>query len=405
MVYKYQEQVRIRAKQYIADLKSGGFSAELQENSFRDYCVKVSISSGTQSIGNAIIYYSPKKDSYRLGTHELKDQSYVTALEDTWFATDEIDKKQSETPSGWQIYTDGSFFAGNIGLGAVILREGEVKHEISAPVDDPDPELLKMQQVPGELYAVLSALNWLVENYVESVKIFYDYKGVEKWATGEWRAKNRYTQAYVRFIDECSIDIKWEKVTSHTGKRWNERADQLARLGASQGKQPNGDEVDLISEVDDVAKTFTDYLNSNGVDASYQGILNEQFARIIVPGKPQQNYLDIYNTKKKRLSPTWHDFRNDSLRKKAQALWNEFTLDGSKTDTLTKSDDPLGLIDYYYEILEPYKDYEFDFISLAKELQHLSHSLGMEDIEIDKSRYDFSELEEIYIRLKGQING
>lgn len=405
MAYKYQEQVRKRVKQYIADLKSAGFSAELLENTFRDYSVKVSISSGSISIGNAVIYYSPKKDSYRLVTNEVNDQSYVSELEDTWFVTNETDKKQNEETSGWHIYPDGSWIDENIGYGAVLLKDGEIEHEISAPLNELDPELLKIRQVAGELSAVRSALTWCAENGVESVEINYDYEGIEKWVTREWSAKNQYIQSYVSFIEESPIDIKWKKIVSHSGNRWNERADQLAKLGASQGKQPKCDAVDLVSEVDYIAQTFTEFLISNGVDASYQGIINGQFARIVVPGKPRDNYLDIYNTKKKPLSLAWHDFRNDSLREKAQALWDEFQLGASKTDNHSKNVDPFGLVDYYYKTLLPYRDYEFDFIDLAQELLQLSRSLGKGDFDISDICYDFSALEEIYIRLKGQING
>ena len=405
MAYKFQEQVRKRAEQFVDDLRATEFSAEILENSFRDYCVKVSISSRSKFIGNGIIYYSPKKDSYRMGTHEIEDQSYVSALEDVWFIGEDRDMHKNGEPTGWQIFPDGSHMNGIIGFGAVILKGGEVKHEISAPLEDADPDLLNLRQVAGEIFAVQSALTWLVDNGVKRVQIKYDYEGIEKWATGEWRAKNQYTQSYVSFIEACQIVIKWKKVDSHTGNRWNERADQLAKIGASQGKQSSGEEVDLVSEVDRTAQNFTEFLISNGVDASYQGVLNDQFARIVVPGKLRDNYLDIYNTKKKRLSPAWHDFRNDNFRDKAKSLWDEYRHGPSDQEKTSKADDRFNLADYYYRTLLPFRDLEFDFIDFAQELLQLSRSSGKDEFEISDIRYDFSELEEIYIRLKGQING
>jgi ribonuclease HI len=63
------------------------------------------------------------------------------------------------------------------------------------------------------------------------VDIFYDYAGVENWATKRWQAKNEFTQAYAAFVRESGIRVYWHKVKSHSGDYWNDRADELAKQG------------------------------------------------------------------------------------------------------------------------------------------------------------------------------
>ena len=42
----------------------------------------------------------------------------------------------------------------------------------------------KYRNVAGELNAALSAIELAIKNGFETITIFYDYKGIEKWATG-----------------------------------------------------------------------------------------------------------------------------------------------------------------------------------------------------------------------------
>ena len=80
--------------------------------------------------------------------------------------------------------------------------------------------------------AVQHGLSWCQEHGVEAVDVFFDYAGIENWATGRWQAKNEFTQVYARFVQMCDIIIRWHKVKSHSGNYWNDRADELAKQGA-----------------------------------------------------------------------------------------------------------------------------------------------------------------------------
>ena len=62
--------------------------------------------------------------------------------------------------------------------------------------------------------------------------MFYDYEGIEKWATGEWRAKKELNKKNMfLFIQEKRkiIDIEFIKVQAHSGVELNEEVDTLAK--------------------------------------------------------------------------------------------------------------------------------------------------------------------------------
>ena len=95
-----------------------------------------------------------------------------------------------------------------------------------------------MNNVSGEIEASLFAVNKALEYGCSSIEIFYDYTGIEYWATGVWRAKKKETMAYrdqMNFF-KGMIDIQFHHVEAHTGDRWNEKADDLA-INAVLGKK------------------------------------------------------------------------------------------------------------------------------------------------------------------------
>lgn len=86
--------------------------------------------------------------------------------------------------------------------------------------------------IVGELEAVKLAIIKAQQLKKNSVAIYYDLKNISLWATGEWRAKNRYTQEYVRFIEEASktLNICFIKVKGHSDESiYNDLADKAAK--------------------------------------------------------------------------------------------------------------------------------------------------------------------------------
>jgi viroplasmin and RNaseH domain-containing protein len=226
----------------------------------------------------------------------------------------------------YEIYVDGSYINGATGYSAVILKNGAVVDELYGAVAA--SEVNNTRQVAGELIAVREALKWCCEHSISEVSIYYDYLGIEKWATGQWKTNQPLTREYARFVRECPIKIRWHKVDSHTGNRWNDRADALAKKGAG-SIQHAAVETDLVGELIKTTEGWIEFLMVNGIDARFDRVYNEQFARVyILKGDEIVGTFDLYNTRKKRLSPYLHNFREDALKVRVENLWRNFLASG-----------------------------------------------------------------------------
>ena len=91
-------------------------------------------------------------------------------------------------------------------------------------------EFISLRNVAAELEGVKEAINWAIQYNKKIITIYFDYEGIEKWATGQWKANNNITKEYVSFIQEKKrrIDIEFVKVPAHSGVIYNEEADAIA---------------------------------------------------------------------------------------------------------------------------------------------------------------------------------
>jgi len=230
-----------------------------------------------------------------------------------------------------KIYTDGSFINGKCGFGAVISNNGTIMEEISGAVTD--PQSLRHRQVAGEVEAVLQALKWCSNNGVNECEIYFDYQGVQSWATGGWKRKTALTQTYHDLLVKSEIKIKWVKVKAHSGDPMNDKADRLAKAGcglANNEVMIKKDPLEittnvLLDQAEKIGIDFTEYLNSEDIDAYYSGTYNDMYSRVeIGSGKDRIGIVDIYNTKKKSLKPDFRGFKNDFDKKIINDFWDRF---------------------------------------------------------------------------------
>ena len=128
-------------------------------------------------------------------------------------------------------YVDGSFniSTGVYGYGGVLLcRDGSIR-----PLQGHgrDETLRTMRNVAGEIHGSMAAIQAAVDAGIASITIFYDYMGIEMWANGQWKTNKEGTRAYKAFIEAIRprIEIRFQKVAAHTGVRFNELVDQLAK--------------------------------------------------------------------------------------------------------------------------------------------------------------------------------
>lgn len=134
----------------------------------------------------------------------------------------------SETLSA---YVDGSFDSGAkcYGSGIVLVQDGNIVEELIISGDNPD--FVASYQIPGEVLGVLKAIERAKEKGYEELNVYYDYEGIEKWARGTWKANKAISRYYVSKLDEHigNFEINFKKVKAHSGNKYNERADQLAK--------------------------------------------------------------------------------------------------------------------------------------------------------------------------------
>ena len=128
-------------------------------------------------------------------------------------------------------YVDGSFniASGVYGYGGVLLcRNGSI---VPLQGHGRDNTLRTMRNVAGEIHGAMAAIQAAADAGIRSITIFYDYMGIEMWANGQWKTNKEGTRAYKTFIDGIRplINIQFRKVAAHTGVRFNELVDQLAK--------------------------------------------------------------------------------------------------------------------------------------------------------------------------------
>ncbi len=146
--------------------------------------------------------------------------------------------KESIIPSDrkdyFNIYVDGSYIEGTskfAGWAFVVVLNGELFHKESGTTK----EYAKSRQIDGECEAVIRAVDWF-EDLDESNKvgaiIHHDYEGLAHWVTGAWKARSSVAKNYVEKLPYRRIEqlgIHFKPVDAHTGDKWNDKADHLAK--------------------------------------------------------------------------------------------------------------------------------------------------------------------------------
>lgn len=127
-------------------------------------------------------------------------------------------------------YVDGSYNIATkeYSAGVVILWQGR---EITFSQKDNDPELAGMRNVAGETMGARIAMAYALEQGARTIVIYHDYEGIEKWCTNAWEAKQEGTKKYKRYYEQVAkqLEVIFVKVKAHSGDKYNEQADQLAK--------------------------------------------------------------------------------------------------------------------------------------------------------------------------------
>lgn len=143
-----------------------------------------------------------------------------------------------EEVDGVYAYIDGSFdrVQGIYGSGVVIV-DGDKKYEFKHAGNRED--YAQLHNVAGELEAAKFVMWYAVDKKIKEITLFYDYQGIEAWATGDWQANLPYTQDYVKFYNKVKtvVKVNFVKVKAHTGVELNEVVDKLAKDAIAEFKK------------------------------------------------------------------------------------------------------------------------------------------------------------------------
>lgn len=135
-------------------------------------------------------------------------------------------------------YVDGSYDDSlkKYAFGCVfLLADGRIYTQYG---NGDNEQSLQHRNVTGEMLGAMYAVKFAMMNGFRGIELRYDYQGIEKWVTGEWRSKTELTKKYANAMREWGrgIEIRFTKVAAHTNVRYNELADRMAKTGLTEGK-------------------------------------------------------------------------------------------------------------------------------------------------------------------------
>lgn len=140
----------------------------------------------------------------------------------------EEDKKESAGKDELVVYVDGSY------------RNSDKSHSYGVYMFNDEEEYTysmrffkdsDMRNVSGEIKGAMRAMEEAAKLGKKKIYLHYDYEGIRSWALGFWKTNKEGTIYYKNFYDSIKdkLEVKFIKVEAHTGVKYNELVDKLAK--------------------------------------------------------------------------------------------------------------------------------------------------------------------------------
>lgn len=140
----------------------------------------------------------------------------------------EEEKKESAEKDELVVYVDGSY------------RNKDKSHSYGVYMFNNEEEYTyskrffkdsEMRNVSGEIKGAMRAMEEAVKLGKKKIYLHYDYEGIRSWALGFWKTNKEGTIYYKNFYDSIKdkLEVKFIKVEAHSGVKYNELVDKLAK--------------------------------------------------------------------------------------------------------------------------------------------------------------------------------
>lgn len=171
-------------------------------------------------------------DECKRETMGFKGASFkkFSTREDAEAFINEIEEKKTESAGKDElvVYVDGSY------------RDSDKSHSYGVYMFNDEEEYTyskrffkdsDMRNVSGEIKGAMRAMEEAAKLGKKKIYLHYDYEGIRSWALGFWKTNKEGTIYYKDFYDSIrdKLEVKFIKVEAHTGVKYNELVDKLAK--------------------------------------------------------------------------------------------------------------------------------------------------------------------------------